>query len=212
MICILGCLLTEAGIQIKSEMLSHFKEHTIFCVEQEPPGKYAEYPALYYTIKAALDFKRPILYCHTKGAGNPIPYHCTRHKGSFADVKPQGASLADWQPSVRNMWYHEFTGLRLQEYLTVASANRPIVACPYSGKGNVTWQNGFIINYHAALELNKIFHQASNRYWYEIMFSELPNVEVHGMIYNHINYPLDESRFDMYKSIWSFYHNSVKKT
>ena len=36
------------------------------------------------------------------------------------------------------------------------------------------------------------------------MFGECKNVEVIGIINNTISYPMNDSRFEMYKSIWSF--------
>ena len=163
MIGVIGCLMTESGKQIKGEMLQALACHNLFPVEQEPPGKLAEYPALYYAIQMALDTKSPILYVHTKGAANSIPFiPPIPGRKSIPDFMPFGATLRDWQPTVRKMWYHEFTGCKLNEYITVVSTDMPMVACPFTGKGKATWLNGFIMNCSAAQELYKIFKYTDN--------------------------------------------------
>lgn len=206
MIGVIGCLMTESGQQIKAEMLQALACHNLFPVEQEPPGKLAEYPALYYAIQMALDTKSPVLYVHTKGAGNPIPFiPPIPGRKSIPDFMPLGATLRDWQPTVRKMWYHEFTSSKLNEYITAVSTDLPMVACPFTGKGKATWMNGFIMNYRAAQELYKIFKYTDNRYWYEVMFNDCHKVNVKGLISNTINYPMDDSRFEMYKEIWKFF-------
>lgn len=205
MIGVIGCLLTECGIAIKQEMLSALNMHTLFPVDQEPPGIYAEYPALFYAIKLAIDTKLPVLYVHTKGAYNQIPKVPTvPGRKSIFDFMPPGAQPIDWQATVRKMWYHEFT-TNISSYLRLVDTDNPTVACPYAGPGKATWQNGFIMNSAAANELYKIFHYTNNRWWYEVMFNDTPHVQVIGVLMNHIANPLDDTRFDMYKSIWSFY-------
>lgn len=206
MICVLGVLKTERGLKIKEEILNNLNMHNFLCIEQEPPGEMFEYPALNYAIKAAIDTNSPVLYLHTKGAFNSVPYQSTENgRKTIFDFMPKDASKEDWQKSVRKMWYNEF-GKNVQKYLNAINENKPIVACPYSGPGKVTWQNGFIMNPLAAKELSKIFKFTTNRYWYEVMFNRLKNVEVKGIIRNDICYPMNDSRFEMYKSIWSFYN------
>ena len=62
MLCVLGVLKTSKGLQIKNEMLSWLNtKHNVFCVEQEPPGKLFEYPAIYYAIKLAIEMKERVL-------------------------------------------------------------------------------------------------------------------------------------------------------
>lgn len=202
MLGVLGVLLSERGKSIKQEILDNLPMHSWSCIEQEMPGKYAEYPALKHAIKVAIEMNEPVLYLHTKGAYNEIPK--ISGKISFHTFMPSGANLKDWQPSVRKMWYHEF-GENIDKYLETVNENKPIVACPYTGSGKATWQNGFIMNPLAAKELQKVFHFTTNRYWYEVMFGECKNVEVKGIISNKICYPMNDNRFEMYKSIWSFY-------
>lgn len=205
MIGVLGVLKTKRGLVIRDEILENLKEHNFLKIEQDPPGKLAEYPALKYAIKMAIDLNEPVLYLHTKGAFNEIPYiPKIPNRKSIDTFMPNGATLKDWQPCVRKMWYHEF-GKNIDKYLETVNLNKPIVACPYTGSGKATWQNGFIMNPLAAKELHKIFHFTANRYWYEVMFGGCKNVEVNGIISNKICYPMNDSRFEMYKSIWSFY-------
>ena len=199
---VLGVLKTENGYAIRDEILNNLSEHNFLLIEQEPPGKLAEYPAIKYAIKMAIDLDEPVLYLHTKGAANSIP-QITPCRKSFADFIPHNATLKDWQVCVRKMWYHEF-GKNIDEYLNAVKRDIPTVACPYTGPGKATWQNGFVMNPSAATQLLQIFKLTNNRYWYEVMFSECKNVEVKGIISNKICYPMNDSRFEMYKSIWSF--------
>ena len=46
-LCVLGCLLTEAGKAIKTEMLSWLEqEYDVLCIDQNPPGSMFEYPPI----------------------------------------------------------------------------------------------------------------------------------------------------------------------
>lgn len=204
MIGILGVLKTQRGLLIKDEILKNLNNHHLLTIEQDPPGKQAEYPALKYAIKLSIDLNEPVLYLYTKGAFNEIPFiPKIPGRKSIDTFMPSNATLKDWQSCVRKMWYHEF-GKNIDKYLETVNENKPIVACPYTGPGKATWQNGFIMNPLAAKELQKIFKFTTNRYWYEVMFGECKNVEVIGIINNTISYPMNDSRFEMYKSIWSF--------
>ena len=55
MLVVLGCLMNANGKQIKEEICEHLKEHSIFCVPQEPPGKLFEYPGIRTAAKMAVD-------------------------------------------------------------------------------------------------------------------------------------------------------------
>lgn len=205
MLGVLGVLLSENGKLIKQEMLVNLKQHQWIAVEQEMPGKRYEYPAIKYAMNLSIETNEPVLYLHTKGAFNTVPIiPKIPGRKSIDTFMPKNATLKDWQPTVRKMWYHEF-GQNIDKYIDVVKQNKPIVACPYTGNGKATWQNGFIMNSLAAKELNKIFKFTSNRYWYEVMWNECKDVEVKGIINDKINSPLDDSRFELYKSIWSFF-------
>lgn len=202
MLGVLGVLLSDRGKIIKEEILENLNMHQWLVIEQEMPGKQAEYPALKYAIKLAIEMNEPVLYVHTKGAFNEVP-PITLPK-SIHTCMPEGATLKDWQSCVRKMWYNEF-GKNIEKYIQAVKSDKPIVSCPYTGPGKATWQNGFVMNPAAANELSKIFKYTSNRYWYEVMFNDCKNVEVKGLINDKICYPMNDSRFEMYKSIWSFF-------
>lgn len=196
---VLGVLNTERGITIKNEILENLKDHNLLSIEQEPPGQQFEYPAIKHAITTAIELKEPILYLHTKGAANEIPpIHKNSSGQSIATFMPPNATLKDWQHCVRKMWYNEFGNIYIYKYLNAVKGERPIVACPYTSSNKATWFNGFIMNPSAASELQKVFKLTTNRYWYEVMFNECPNVEVKGLILN------TDNKADIYKSIWSF--------
>ena len=170
--CVFGCYLTEEGKRIKSEMLKWLNnEYAVFCVDQDPPGKLFEYPALKYAIQMAIDISAPVLYLHTKGAGNPVrgTAPCAAYPVGYRaiDCMPTNRKNEDWQQCVRNMWKHEFT-VNKMAYFNAVMTNTPMVACPYHSKNNkITWQNGFVMNPLAAKEVLKTFRLTSNRYYYE---------------------------------------------
>lgn len=205
MLCVLGCLDTKYGKQIANEMLNWLKpEHNVLEIHQEPPGKLFEYPAINYVIRLAIDTNEPVLYVHTKGAGNPIPPQYKKYIINKNINVPETATKQDCQKTVRNMWKHEFTGERLQDYLTVINTNKPTVVCPLTGIEKVTWQNGWIINPAAAKILRKSFHFDSNRYYYENLFSKT-NINVIGMISNTCNRKDNLYLKKMWNIIWEFY-------
>jgi len=207
MLVVLGCLLTEAGIKIKEEMLEHFKEHNILCIDQNPPGILFEYPAIKCAAKLAVEMNESVLYVHTKGAGNPIPWYIYNKmpKLSIMDYKPKNAKAEDWQPSVRKMWYYEFNGERLKTYLKELRYDIPMVVCPFSEPKKSTWQNGFIINPLAGAELLKHLHQSTDRNYFEHIFENIDSIIVKGIVYNDIARNLDETNYKMHQYIWSFY-------
>lgn len=207
MLVVLGCLMNEYGIQIKSEILDHLKEHDIFCVKQEPPGKLFEYPGIKTTAKMSVDMNEPVLYIHTKGAGNPIPqYLYTKLPNkSIADDMPPGAKPEDWQKSVRKFWYNEYTGDRLKDYLNALDMSIPCVVCPFTGKDKSTWQNAFIINPLAGIEILNNLKLTSNRDYYEHIFQTMPNVKVKGLIYNDITRPYNDIFRKMHQLLWSYW-------
>lgn len=110
MLAVLGVLKTEAGIEIKKEMLSWLeKEHDVLCIEQEPPGIEFEYPAIKTAIRLSIDMNEPVLYLHTKGAANKIPLNYKTAMMASTVNFPINAKPKDCQIIVRNMWKHEFT-------------------------------------------------------------------------------------------------------
>lgn len=204
MICILGCLDNEAGLSICKEMLEWIKkEHDVFVVHQAPPGIQFEYPAIKKVLDTAVLLNEPVLYLHTKGAGNPIP-SCYKERMMAPTVNfPKEAKPEDCQKVVRMMWKKEFTGERLKEYLKAANTNEPVVVCPLTGKERLTWQNGWIINPAGAKELLKTFHLDKNRYYYETMFQSIP-VKIIGMLSENCNLS-EQYHKTLWDIIWKFY-------
>lgn len=201
---ILGVLKTEHGLAIKDEILLNLNMHDFTIIEQEPPGIQYEFPALKCAIELSIKINKPILYLHTKGAFNEIPPIPKNPEiQSMATFIPPNATLKDWQPCVRKMWYHEF-GKNIDKYIEAVKGDEPIVACPYTGSCKATWLNGFIMNSAAAKEIQKIFKFTTNRYWYEFMFSECKTVQIKGLIYN------TNDKAEIYKSIWSFIDYKIK--
>ena len=150
MLAVLGCLLSDAGKIIKQEMLDKLHEHRILCISQEPPGRFFEYLAINYTAQLSVDTNQPVLYIHTKGAGNRVPWYLFAKlpNRAIVDDMPQGAKPEYWQSTVRKFWYHEYTGDRLQEYLTELDMNRPCVVCPFTGKDKSSTTYKIIVNIH----------------------------------------------------------------
>lgn len=209
-LCVFGCLLTEEGKKIKEEMLKWLNpNYNVLCIKQEPPGKLFEYPALKYAIKIAIELNQPVLYIHTKGAGNPVrgTAPCAAYPVGYRaiDCMPANKKNEDWQGCVRNMWKHEFTE-NIEKYFEVVNTDEPVVACPYHSKTNkITWQNAFVMNPAAAKEVNKSFHQTSNRYYYECIFDGT-KVNVVGIRLDnipddpHVRY----NTMPMNRDIWTF--------
>ena len=150
MLCVLGVLKTDNGIKIKQEMLSWLQPmHNVLCIEQEPPGKLFEYPAIYYAIKLAVNMNEPVLYLHTKGAAN----------------------YAWYQIPVRQMWKNEFGTDRISLYLDAVNCVEPAVSTPISKENGSTVFNGFIMNPAAAKLLQTTFHQSTDRFYFENLFN-----------------------------------------
>lgn len=205
MLAVLGVLKNKIGLDIKAEMLSWLKkDYDVFCCEQEPPGLQFEYPAIKYALKMAIEMNEPVLYIHTKGSGNPIPPNYKNFMMHESINFPKDAKPEDCQRVVRMMWAKEFTGENLKKYLEVLNTDKPIVACPLTGKEKITWQNGWIINPAGAKELLKTFHLDKNRYYYEWMFNNT-NVNVIGLLSNECNAYDEPHHKTMWDIIWKFY-------
>lgn len=199
MICIFGCLLNDEGKKIKQEMLAWLnKYHSVFCVDRIPPNTECEYPFILKVIDCCIKINEPVLYLHTKGAGNPV----SKAWKLLTDMKfplPTNAKPEDCQKIVRNMWKYEFTE-NINSYLTTVNSEEPIVACPYTGDDKTTWQNGFVINSSAAKLLQKTFHFDKNRYYYERMFHNIP-IKVIGMRLNNVQRDT-MNQWNMWEDLW----------
>lgn len=66
-LAVMGVLKTQRGLIIKERISKYLRSRfNILYVEQEPPGKLFEYPAIKYALKLAIDMNEPVLYLHTK--------------------------------------------------------------------------------------------------------------------------------------------------
>lgn len=210
MLAVLGVLKNETGLKIKKEMLSWMeKEHEVLCIEQEPPGKEFEYPGIKTTLKLSVEMNEPVLYLHTKGAGNIIPKNYKTTMMNPDIIFPKEAQPEDCQRIVRLMWKKEFSGERIKDYLKKIDTAEPYIICPYAGPNRVTWQNGWIINPSAAKIAIMKFHKSNNRYYFENFLQEMPEIKLYGTILNDFNWN-EKSHKRMWDSIWSFYDNSIK--
>lgn len=161
-LCVLGVLRTDAGIQIRDEMIKWIcSKYNCICVNQDPPGELYEYPALNHARYLALNYNKPVLYLHTKGAGN--------HN--------------HLQAKIRNMWKFEFL-CKFQWYNDLNN-QLSMVKTPFTGSDKWTWFNGFIatpLAYKSAhIEIS------SNRYDFEHIFSNCESVKVYGRILNNVS-------------------------
>lgn len=175
-LCVFGCLMTNLGMNIKSEMLKWLEsEYHVFCVPQDPPGTLFEYPAIYYTCRMAIDLNKPVLYIHTKGA----------------------AHHAKVQSYVRRMWQNEFTYPKAADYFNTVNTDCPTVACPITSSDRITWLNSWVINPAAAKLLINKLHICSNRLYFEGLFRDNgdPDRElksnVVGIVHSGVNSPSD---------------------
>ena len=160
--CVLGVLKTEEGLRIKAEMLAWLEpKYEVFVIEQEVPGKLYEWPALKFAADLSENSMEPVLYLHTKGAGNP----------------------REQQRWVRNFWRDEFVG-HIEQYFEAVDVLNPTVVAPIASKKNrICWFNGFVINPLAAKELNKNITLKTDRMWYEQgMLTSCTNIDCIGTL------------------------------
>lgn len=143
--CILGVLLTPAGLEIEQYMLSWLTQaYNVIAIRQPAPGTLFEYPALRYAQLLALQNNEPVLYLHTKGAANP----------------------GRTQRRILNLWRNEFVDSKpaYEQHLPEAD-----VLLPFSGPEHVTWLNGFIATPKAYAAIPPIV-LSQDRYVYEGLF------------------------------------------
>lgn len=165
-LCILGVLANDRGIEIKHEMLRWItSKYDCISVHQDYPGKLFEYPALSFAQYASIRFNKPVLYVHTKGA-----FHATN---------------VCKQHLVRKLWYREFI-LHYQWYLDIIKHNKKVVACPFIGdKAHTTWTNGFIATPDAWMSI-PVVPKLKDRLPYEHLFRDA-NINAFGRILNNVN-------------------------
>ena len=82
------------------------------------------------------------------------------------------------------------------------------IACPFCGKHNITWYNGFFMNYGAAKAVNEVFHKDENRYYYETIFDGMTNIRGYGRIYSDVDNDGDnlctESKLRMHNCVLAY--------
>lgn len=168
--CVFGVLTTEKGIEIQKEMLEWLlPAFDVSTIKQEPPGTLFEYPAINFALHKCCQINKPCMYIHTKGASND---------------KPSAAKI-------RNIWKDQYMN-HFQDYLGVIDVNKPMVVCPYTGQTRRrTWFNSWIITPPAASILLKTFHIDENRYYYERLFVDQPDIEIKGILSNDCDWPAD---------------------
>lgn len=163
-LCVFGVLKTKKGLIIKEHITNYLKNRfNIFYIEQEPPGKMYEYPAIKYALKMAIDMNEPVLYIHTKGASDP--------------------KYAWYQSSAKKMWEQEFGTEKVIENFKLVDTNVPTIACPVIGPNNETWFNGKIINPAAAKIILETFHFDKDRYYYEWNMQKDKRIKCIGTFY-----------------------------
>lgn len=163
-VCILGCLNNKAGNAIKDEMLAWLKQYyDVFVVSHD--GTKFEYPAIYYTIKASIELNQPILYLHTKGAAHDYIWIRTPRNN---------------QTEIRKFWKREFTK-NADAYFDYDNSST-LVTTPMLEDDGKTIFNAFVLYPNAAKLLQKTFHLDSNRFYYEDMFSSIPEIELKGIV------------------------------
>lgn len=149
--CIFGCLLSEAGKKIKKEMLEWITyKYDCICVNQEYPGTLYEWPALKFAQKYSIDNNIPVLYVHTKGAFNSKNVYL--------------------QNKVRELWKDEFIN-NYNFYEKAILENKKTVAGPFIADVpfGVTWLNGFMAAPDAWKTVD-ISVPRKSRYEYEFLF------------------------------------------
>ena len=173
-ICVLGVLANERGLAIKQELLSWItNKYDCIAVNQEPPGRLFEYPALWIAQQTALSMNKPVLYLHTKGAANP--------NNVYNQVR------------VRKLWRFEYD-VHYTDYMNFLKLGPRVVACPFTGtKTHTTWLNGFVATPEAWRVADNITppktYSDGNRYPYEHCFRDAPVTGI-GRILNDIEgYP-----------------------
>ena len=164
-LCVFGCLLTESGKKIKEEMLPWLTEkYSVTIVNQEAPGKLFEFPALKYAKELSIAKNKPVLYIHTKGAGNS--------QNLYNQLK------------CRAVWKNEFSD-NYDWYLNKVNTNNATVCCPFTHKNlGMTILNGFIATPEAWKKTNVYLPQIGvmdDRLGYEHLF-DFTDCEVNGRV------------------------------
>ena len=202
--CVIGILDTPRGVDIGDELIQSFQED-YFIIPVVHNGSRFEYPAIKCALEESVRINGPVLYIHTKGAGNSNPALSKSDEIKYIGPEccpPEGVSILDWQKTVRKMWKAEFVNHK-DWYLNTCNTNEPVVAAPYISPQKHTWTNGFMFN-PAAAKLVYPLKFNPNRWSYEKLWNGT-KCNCIGRVYdNMIGYPA------MYKwkaDVWSHYND-----
>lgn len=159
-ICILGVLVNENGLNIEKEMINWLlPEYDIYIVYQKNPGILYEYPALRFAqwILQSLN-KTILLYLNTKGA----------------------SCYNSFQTFTRNFWKNEFTYPRNKIYIKSILNNETDVSLPFR-KDRSTWFNGMFISKRTFDAIRQIPIN-KDRYFYEGRLFNDSVIRIKGII------------------------------
>lgn len=121
-LCVLGVMNNYNGTKIAIEMLDWLLKY-YDVVQVVHDGKQFELPALQEAKRLSKSWNEPVLYIHTRGAVNVWKTTAPTHR----------------------MWKAEF-GEQWRKYQLIASADEPVVVCPFVDKDRETRYNGFVAN------------------------------------------------------------------
>lgn len=176
--CVFGCLLSDAGKKIKDEMLRWIvNKYDCICVNQAYPGVLYEWPALAFAHDYAIKYNVPVLYVHTKGAFNS------------SNVYNQTKCRKLWEDEFINHYEWYATQVLSRKHDSIVAG--PFIAAPHDGH---TWLNGFIATPSAWKQVD-LTTPSPNRYIYEFLFRECEYIPI-SRIYGNINGANSEYHFD----------------
>lgn len=194
--CVMGVLDNPLGHSIKNELIQQLGTiYSIKCIIHD--GKEFERPGIECALEECIREDVPVLYLHTKGAGNPIPSNSKKNIYMGPRVKyPKGVELGDWHKAVRNLWIHEFT-TNYEAYFDAVAVDYPCVSCIYTGPHGETWTNAFVINKKAAEAILPLPY--CDRLMYQRLFRNIKRVGIRMDDIWGNKIPV------MHTDIWSFY-------
>lgn len=149
---LLSIMDNKLGNEIAEEMKVHFPQFEI--IEFRHDGKLFEYPGIKKAAELSIEYNEPILYLHTKGAGNPNP--------------AQYPVRTNWYAWWSFDWYKQWSDG---------------IICIVSGPSKETWFNSFIIYPDAANIILYKMEISKNRYYYEALPRHL-NINLHSLFPN----------------------------
>ncbi len=182
-LCVFGILESDIGFKIEIEMLEWLiLNYDVYCVYQDYPGKYFEYPALRFAQWIIKKKKRDIcLYIHTKGAVNYYKSHL-----------------------VRNCWKNEYSGINKFKYINPIKNNITDITSITSSKERILWFNGFFIN-KKAFEIIGEIKFLNRRHYYEGLFIKYKQIRTLGILKN------NATAYDAIKIVNKYINEKNKK-